>query len=92
MTNRDSFDNLEYWISELKEKGDHNIKILLLGNKIDLDDQREINFDKGKQLAEEKGIFFMEVSAKDNKDQCVHKAFFLLMEQIIIIKKKEEEL
>mmetsp|Transcript_14797 Transcript_14797/g.16430 ORF Transcript_14797/g.16430 Transcript_14797/m.16430 type:complete len:851 (-) Transcript_14797:59-2611(-) len=48
------------------------VPILLIGNKNDLEDQREVSFAQGKALADEWGVGFMETSAKTgvNAQEC----------------------
>ena len=42
-----SFDSIEYkWRKELLENGDENIVLLLVGNKSDLEDRREVSFEE----------------------------------------------
>ena len=50
------------------------------GNKSDLVDERAVTSDSAADFARQEGIFFMEVSALNNKDDCVNKAFNLLIE------------
>lgn len=40
--------------------------MILVGNKCDMEDERVISFERGKQLAEQLGIEFFETSAKEN--------------------------
>ena len=47
ITRKGSFDNIEKWITELKTNGDQNIAIVIIGNKSDLDDKREIIKEEG---------------------------------------------
>ena len=49
-------------------KGKHGVKcpILLVGNKQDLENERQISYDDGKKLAETWGIEYIETSAKNN--------------------------
>ncbi len=80
VTQKETFDNLEFWISKLKElSGD--IPFVIIGNKIDLDDKRVITFEDGKRIAEKYGVEYIETSAKDNKN--VKKAFKLLAIQVL---------
>ena len=67
-------------------KGKHNVKcpILLVGNKVDLENDREVTFSDAKQLAESWGIEYMETSAKNNFN--CKEAFERLAQQIIINK------
>lgn len=40
--------------------------MILVGNKCDMEDERVISYERGKQLAEQLGIEFFETSAKEN--------------------------
>ena len=63
ITNPKSFENLEKWISDLKTNGEENISIVLLGNKSDLESERKITTEQGKEKAEFYKFAFMETSA-----------------------------
>ena len=89
ITNRESFENLNSWLLELKEHGDKNILIFLIGNKNDLKDKREIMEEEGSNFAKKEGIFFKEVSAKDNNDHCINNAFDELFKEILKVCEKE---
>lgn len=65
VTNMDSFEKSKKWIKELNEKAPANIQITLVGNKIDLDD-RKISREQGHAQANEMGLQFHEVSAREN--------------------------
>ena len=45
-----------------------NILICLVGNKIDLEDKREVSYEEGKNFAEENDLLFFETSAKDGNN------------------------
>ena len=63
---RESFNNLENWISQLKKFAFPGSKIILLGNKCDDEEHREVSFEEGKEVCEKNNLeFFMEVSAKN---------------------------
>ena len=83
IANRTSYNKLEYWLNELKENCDEATEIILLGNKNDLTEEREVSEEEGKEFAQANNLFFMEVSAKTNSDQCVNKAFNVLFAQIL---------
>ena len=69
VTNFESFNNIDYWISEIEKAIDSNVVIYLIGNKIDLDDKRVISYENGKNKCLEKGFnYFGEVSAKTNEN------------------------
>lgn len=53
---------------------------MLVGNKCDLENIREVSVDEGKQLAEEEGLCFMETSALDATN--VKTAFEIVIKEI----------
>ena len=62
---RKSFNNLEKWILNLKKYALPWSKLILLGNKCDDEEKREVSFEEGKNICEKNNLlFFMEVSAK----------------------------
>ena len=64
MTSRQSFDDVDYWLRELTEKGPQSIVIALVGNKSDLSSQRVISTKAAHEYAEKHGIeTVMETSA-----------------------------
>ena len=83
MTRRETFENIENWWKELKEQGDPSINMILVGNKADLLEERVVTTEEASALAKQKDIFFMEVSAKTNFEDCVKRAFTTLLEQIV---------
>jgi Ras-related protein Rab-11A len=80
ITRKNTFDNIDKWISDLKLNGDQNICIIILGNKSDLNDQREVSKDEAMKKAELHKTAFLETSAY-NGDNIV-KAFDELIEEI----------
>ena len=66
ITNEQSFDNTIKWLKDIYEGGHKNIIVYLLGNKVDLIDQRKVKFNDGYNFAKEKNIKFMEISCKLN--------------------------
>ena len=63
--NEDSFKNLESWLNEIKTHSNPDIKIFLIGNKIDLEEKRKIQTIEGENFKNENKIeMFMESSAK----------------------------
>ena len=62
---RESFNNLDNWISQLKKYSLPNSKIILLGNKCDDEQKREVSYEEGKRLCEKNKLeLFQEISAK----------------------------
>lgn len=66
VTKRDSYVRAEKWIRELKEKAPKDIIVYLVGNKIDLVEQRAVSTEEGMELAEVFELEFIETSAKEN--------------------------
>ena len=87
ITNKKSFENIEKWISDLKANTGDNISMILLGNKTDLEEKREVSIEEGKNKAEFYNITFMETSAFNGNN--IQEAF---NELITDIYKKNHEL
>ena len=77
ITKKSSFDNIREWVRDIKEEVSEKAIIFLIGNKIDMEEQRKITKEKGEELAEEFKIPFFEASAKsgENVDE-VFKALY----------------
>ena len=76
ITNRDSFKNLENWLIEIEKNASENVLKILVGNKNDLEQDREISYEEGKNFANRNGMEFIETSAKINTN--VSEAFEML--------------
>ncbi|KAM5198438.1 ras-related protein Rab-26 isoform 7-T7 [Hipposideros larvatus] len=64
VTNKASFDNIQAWLTEIQEYAQHNVVLMLLGNKVDSAQERVVKREDGEKLAKEYGLPFMETSAK----------------------------
>ena len=63
--NLESFNNIENWLNELKTKGNPDISIILVGNKMDLEDKRQISKEMNSDFCDNHNIQnFIETSAK----------------------------
>ena len=80
ITKRVSFEKAKYWINELFMNAEANIKILLMGNKSDMEEEREVSREEGENMAKEYNVLFAEVSAKSGEG--VKRAFLDLMMSI----------
>ncbi|KAI7899028.1 putative ras-related GTP-binding protein [Cokeromyces recurvatus] len=66
ITRQSSFENVEHWLKELRDHADPNIVIMLVGNKLDLNEtSRQVSTEEGGALAEQEGFLFIETSALD---------------------------
>ncbi|KAJ5077379.1 ras family-domain-containing protein [Anaeramoeba ignava] len=67
ITNETSFQNIEEkWIKTIKQNTNENVQIILIGNKCDLEEKRQISKEYAQEFADKLEIPFYEVSAKDN--------------------------
>lgn len=78
ITRKESFTHIPEWINELTNVKKEEVIFCLVGNKIDLEDKREVTYEEGKKYAEETKIIFEEVSAKtgDNFASLFYKQIF----------------
>lgn len=63
ISNRPSFDHVIGWMRDIKTRAPPDCDIVLCGNKCDLDNDRVVTYEEGKQLADEYGVQFFESSA-----------------------------
>ncbi len=64
MSNKSSFEKIQEWVQSIIDNTEKQSKMVLIGNKIDL--QREVSTEEGKKLAEFYKIPYFEASAKEN--------------------------
>ena len=81
ITNRQSFDDINFWLNDIEKIANKNTVKLLVGNKCDLENEREVTFQEGKDFADNNGMKFIETSAKTNQN--VDEAFEILIDEVI---------
>ncbi|XP_042402752.1 ras-related protein RABH1e-like [Zingiber officinale] len=64
ISNRQSFLNTSRWIEEVRTERGSDVIIVLVGNKTDLIDKRQVSMEEGETKARESGVMFIETSAK----------------------------
>lgn len=64
LTNRDTFDNIGRWLQDIKDVARADVVTILLGNKSDLSDKRQVSYDEAKLFAQTHGMQYFETSAK----------------------------
>ena len=64
ITSKESFEHIQNWIDDVHEQSPKTVLIVLIGNKIDLEERRVISTDEGNDFATQNGLIFMETSAK----------------------------
>ena len=80
VSNRKTFDNLNYWYDEIKRLSGKNILISLIGNKSDLS-IRNVSYQEGKKFAEKNNIFFEEVN--NNEINKINLIFYNMCKEFI---------
>ena len=68
ISNRTTFDNIKSWVEDCKKLSPKTVLMILVGNKIDLEDKREVTYDEGSIFAQKNGMIFFECSAKTGKN------------------------
>lgn len=63
VTRRSSFNHILSWLKEVRDRGNSNVKIMLIGNKCDLDLKRTVSKEEAAVLAKREGIDYIEASA-----------------------------
>jgi len=80
ITNRESFNDVSRWLTDIKASNPDNTNIILIGNKLDLEEYRTVSYEEGKKFADDNKIEFMETSAKTGTN--VHKSFINMIKHI----------
>ena len=88
ITNAKSFEGAKNWIDEAKDVGDFCQRILI-GNKCDLEQERQVPLETLNEYANEEKINFFETSAKDNINL---KEVFNKIVELIFENKDDEEI
>ena len=81
ITKRESFDSIINWQNEIRNNAPKNSVLFLVGNKTDLNKERQIPTQEGKIKAEDNGMLFTEVSAKNGDN--IHIIFEKISEAIM---------
>jgi len=63
ISKRDTFNSVDRWIGELRQYADAEISILLIGNKADLGELRQVSQEEARAKAEQYGLAYIETSA-----------------------------
>ncbi|KAI9114054.1 hypothetical protein K1719_015305 [Acacia pycnantha] len=80
ISRRSSYESVRKWLWELREFGNEDMVVILVGNKCDLEQSREVEKEEGKGFAETEGLCFMETSALQNVN--VEDAFLQMITKI----------
>ena len=78
---KNSFNQVKYWVEQIKSISDEKTKCILVGTKCDLS-EREVSEEEGSEFAKKLGFKFFETSAKLNMN--VNEAFDGLLDEILL--------
>jgi Ras-related protein Rab-2A len=81
VTQRETFEHVATWLHEAQEHSNLPLSIFLIGNKCDLADQREVSTEEATEYARERGLTYMETSAKTAQN--VERAFLETAHSIV---------
>eukprot|EP00443_Scrippsiella_acuminata_P057614 CAMPEP_0115487096 /NCGR_PEP_ID=MMETSP0271-20121206/60775_1 /TAXON_ID=71861 /ORGANISM="Scrippsiella trochoidea, Strain CCMP3099" /LENGTH=279 /DNA_ID=CAMNT_0002915127 /DNA_START=60 /DNA_END=898 /DNA_ORIENTATION=+ len=65
VTDKESFNNVKYWMQEIDKYATGSVNKLMIGNKCDLSSKKVVSYDEAKELADSLEVPFMETSAKN---------------------------
>lgn len=88
-TSYESFEKVGVWIEQMENNTTKTLPIVLVGNKWDLEDQRDVPTEEGQKYAEELGYPFMEVSALSKEG--IDEMFYTIIKEILPAKLKQKE-
>ena len=64
IANRPSFESIQSWIDDCTKQSSKSVLLVLIGNKNDLEDKREVKYEEGEKFAKSHNMIFLETSAK----------------------------
>ena len=89
VTNRQSYENVKNWITQIREEANPNVVIYLAGNKVDVsEEEKVVKTEEGKKIAEEFNLPHYETSAKNGVN--INRIFEELVEKVDEIYSKLE--
>jgi small GTP-binding protein len=81
ITNESSFNDLKNWIDLIKEEGNSDIPIIIVGNKMDLKDKRVVEKEKAMEYAKQQKMDYIETSSLTREN--INKAITLLTGKVL---------
>lgn len=64
LSDANSFQQVNRWIEDVRAERGNDVIIMLVGNKTDLQDKRQVSMEEGERKAQELNVMFIETSAK----------------------------
>ena len=89
VTKRNTFEAITDWVQSIKEAKGENFPVVLIGNKCDLNEEREIDKEEGENEAKKNGFLFFETSNKDGTN--VDEAVLALISKVVELRKNQKK-
>jgi len=90
VTNKKSFESLKYWVQTVNNLCKETAEIIIIGTKLDLEEQRTISYNDASQLCKDFGYDYVEISAKNDDSNKIREVIFNpLLDKLIKTKDKE---
>ncbi|KAK6508728.1 Ras- protein Rab-11A [Arthrobotrys conoides] len=91
ISRRESFEGVDRWLKEVKDRADPNILMMLVGNKSDLNQRREVPTEEAKAFAASNTLSFIETSALDSSN--VELAFINILTDVyrVVVSRVDED-
>jgi len=85
VTRRQTFNHITSWLTDARNLTNPQTVMMLVGNKVDLDDQREVSYEEATRFAEDHQLLFLECSAKTgaNVEEAFVRSARLIYENIM---------
>ena len=81
ITDLESFQNLNSWLIEIEKNASKSVYKILVGNKCDMENERKVTTEQGKEFADQYGMKFIETSAKNSTN--VNEAFIAMTKEVM---------
>merc|ERR1711920_1214180 len=81
ITNNETFSHVQDWLDEVHKAAGESVTKLVVGNKADLINQRQVNENQASQYAQSVNASFIETSAKTAVN--VDKSFLIIAKQLV---------
>ncbi|KAG9389656.1 Small GTPase superfamily [Carpediemonas membranifera] len=91
VTSRQSFENIQHWMTNIAKNASGDVNKIIIGNKCDDEENRQVQTEEGQSLADQYGVPFLEASAKE--DINVNEAFYQIAGDIVdrLVRAEAEE-
>ncbi|KII60998.1 Ras-related protein Rab-1B [Thelohanellus kitauei] len=87
LSRRESFEHLDFWMNLIDENADPESVKMLVGNKSDLNETREVTNAEGQAFAKRYGLEYVEISAKTGQN--VNELFLMMSENLLDLMRRK---